>query len=487
MVEPEFPKRTIAEALICFAGNGKLEQRHDALTELIASKFLPKNADDQGVKDGLALLLKDASEDAVPGNRLLAIADAMRLSQVVQRWLPEISKGLEPAFQDELPPLRLLPGEGKDRRNVARACALFERDWMREYAANSIADEKDAERARQDFVELLLQRSVSIADALQQLSKCFAHLRPTTEAPADSVAKRLTRTLAALRTALIDSEREAGFEPGKALLALLADAFKFVGKPQDEKAIAELSAEVVLSVHDIVRTRISVIADPSMYLAVAYCRQLCGRTWPDELRKPLDQLIKDVCEAILLLGRQGMQDQGLLDQLNILCKYPERARTLANELAVNHPELPEDVRDWLQFGRTRTLNVPSASAIDAAASNADAAIGLSLQTARQARRTSEGLRERLISSLEIFEPSLVSSTEECLHQLVAVAVQVEQAAALRQLDLFGIPGAEIEMLSKYFNTLGDLPRQRMFVRQPAVIRKRNDGSIGEVVVKGLVD
>ena len=177
MVEPETPRLTNAEALIQFAGDST-EQRHDALTVLIASKFLPKNAEDASIKSRREKLLFEARTHLEPSYRLLAIADSIRLAQVVQRWLPEITVGLEPAFVNELPPLNLLEGEGKDRLNVARACALYEREWLPDFIANSIAEEKEGEKARVELMAVLLTRSNSLANALILLAKHFERLRP---------------------------------------------------------------------------------------------------------------------------------------------------------------------------------------------------------------------------------------------------------------------------------------------------------------------
>ena len=65
-------------------------------------------------------------------------------------------------------------------------------------------------------------------------------------------------------------------------------------------------------------------------------------------------------------------------------------------------------------------------------------------------------------------------------------MHVEQAAILRALDLYGVIGDEVEMSTKFFSVVGNAPRQRMTVMQPAVVRKRADGAMGEVVTKGLV-
>ncbi len=378
--------------------------------------------------------------------------------------------------------------EADDRLNLARACAQMSAPWLPAYLADSIANEETGEKARAEMIVALLNQSANLGNALHRLVAAFESLRPSTEAPGDTVARRLTRTLSSVRNALLESELEAGEELGKALYELLAIPLSIVGKPQEEKVQLDLSREALLAVHDIVRTRISVVADSQMYRVVDYCRKLCGgRSWPDDLRKPRERLIIDVTEALVLLGRQGQHDQSLLAQLDVLCNHPERARSVARDLAARHPEVHEDVRYWLEHGRMRVTRQASESAIEAAASNADESIGQALQAARQARLLRDSLREPLASNLEIYEPSLAPATHELLDRVQVLAIQVEQAASLRGLDLYGTPGEEVEMSAKFFTVLGEAPRLRMIVKQPAVVRKRPDGSVGDVVTKGLVE
>ncbi|WP_265299061.1 hypothetical protein [Verminephrobacter eiseniae] len=82
---------------------------------------------------------------------------------------------------------------------------------------------------------------------------------------------------------------------------------------------------------------------------------------------------------------------------------------------------------------------------------------------------------------------MAPAARDLLNRVQALAVQVEQAASLRALDLYGIPGEEIEMSPKFFTIVGSSPRQRMLVKQPAIVRKRPDGSVGDVVAKGIVE
>lgn len=484
------PPRSIeaTDALARFADPATSpEDRREALSLLSATKVLPKQADDPAVASGRRHLLQQATFGSEPGHRLLAIAECIRLIQIVKRWASEVLDQLRPAFANPLPDMQLL-ASGDDRLNLARACAQMSEPWLPEYLARSITEEPTAEKARLEMMSALVERSASLADAMRCVSKAFEAYRPDTQTPGDTMARRLARAIEAVREVILDSELEAGDDLGTALYAWVNSSLMAVGKPQDEKAQIDLCRQVLLLVHDIVRTRVSVVADPKMYRVVDYCRGLSGGgSWPDELKKPVEKLITDVKEALVLLGRQGQRDQALLDQLEVLCNHPRRARVVAGELAARHPEMSEEVRDWLEHGRVRKVLQVSDSALEAASSNADESIGLALQAARKTRMLGDALRHTLVSNLEIYDPVLVPSTQALLDGVQALAIQVGQAAALRGLDLYGVPGEEIEMSTKFFTVLGGSPRQRMVVKQPAVVRKRADGGVGDVVTKGLVE
>lgn len=483
----DLPKVAIDALAIFSAGHASPEERSDALTTLISAKVLPKQAESDQIRVGRELLLLQASEAVEPGYRLLGIAESVRLAQVVKRWSVELTAQLTPVFRTELPAPSLL-SNADDRLNLARACNLIQVDWLPTYMARAIAEEDAGEKARAEWLAALFARVESLTDGFRLLAQAFSALRPATEVPGDTIGRRLSRTLVLLRDVILESEAPAGEDLGPAVHDLVSAPFAEAGRPQDEKVKVDLSREVLLTIHDLVRTRISVVADAEMYLSAAYCRKLCGEsTWPKELRKPLDKLITDVSEAIVLLGRQGQCHQSLLDQLDVLCDHPERARYVSKELAAKHAELPEDVRDWLIKGRRRVLRAASEAAVESAASNADESIGLALQAARLLHKTSVGLQAPLSATLDIYEPMLAPVAGELFDRLRALTVQLEQAAKLRGISLLGDVGSEIEPSTKYFATVGVGHRPRMKVVQPAVIRLRPDGTPGDVVIKGLVD
>lgn len=476
----------IQHSVDIFASSEIPEDRRAALSAIIAAKFLPKNADEAKVLCGRDRWLHEAGSHPEASRRLLAIAESIRLAQVVQRWLPITIKALEASFHDELPALDLL-SDADDRLNVARACALFHPAWLPQYLARSIANEEQGEKTRSELISALINCTPTLAEAFTMLAQEFSKIKPNTQSPADTVAKRLTRTLVALRAHLVESDTPAGLNCGKSIHALISESFWQHGKPQDEKAIFQLGEEVLLTVHDMLRTRLSLVAEADMYLAVAYVRTLFdeGR-WPEKLGKTLAKLTADVSEALVLLGRQGTRDQTLLDQLMVLARHPERARFIAKELALHHPELDEEVRDWLEHGRIRNGRQASGGAVEVAAATADVNIGLALHAARTARQGVDGLKERLVSSLEVYEPTLVSVTVETLNRITALAVQIEQVATVRNIELFGVVGKETEATSKFFEIVGEVSKQRMIVHQPAIVRTRSDGVVGDVLLRGLV-
>ena len=168
-----------AESLSAFASAATAAaERRAALTALITAKVLPKQADDPAVAQGRAYLLALVfAQDAAPEHRLLAIAECIRLGQVVKRWAPEIAQQLRPAFAQELPAMQLLT-DADDRLNLARACALMSAAWLPAYLAKAIAEEETGEKARTEMMAALLARSPDLATALRELANAFQALRP---------------------------------------------------------------------------------------------------------------------------------------------------------------------------------------------------------------------------------------------------------------------------------------------------------------------
>jgi hypothetical protein len=349
-------------------------------------------------------------------------------------------------------------------------------------------EEEQGEKARAELIGALMARSSSLSSFVSLLAEAIENVSPETDAPGDSLARRITRILAAWRPALLDSELSIGRELGAAIRSLIEGSLKRVGLPRDEKAQVEMTEEVALSLHDVVRTRFSVASEPELFDVLKFCRRLLGDgAWPSELRKPLDLLVKDVSEALVMLGHKGVQDQALFNLLLVLCSYPERAAAVGRELSASHPELDEDVRYWLEHGRNRDVRASSEVAVETVAREADGAIGLALDEARRTRSLIEKVKSEVVAALEVYEPALKPHVEEILARAVATSVQLDQAARKRRIGLLGEVGEEIDFAPKFFDAIGPLSGSRAIVRRSAVVRLRSDGTAGEAIVKGLCE
>ncbi len=440
---------TIESAFDRYAAVSDPRERQRAFTELVALKALPRQAEDPRFVRGLecwrALLAQSEVADEI---RLLAVAELVRAAQSVKvkKWAAWVGKALTPAFDQPLPPCKLLK-EADERLNVARACATAHAPWLPVYLAQSVAEEDAGEKARTEFLKALLTRANSLADTFGLLAEAFSSIRFETETPGDSMAKRFVRTLTALRPVLLASLVEAGADAGKQFDDWLRAAMRASGKPKDEATQIDLTREVVLTLHDLVRTRFSMATEPETFAVLKQCRAFfSGISWPDDLRTTMELLVQGVSEALLMLGRQDVPQQALLEQLELVCGFRERAKAVATQLAERHTELPERIRGWLRRGRLvvshSTSEVLQASLLDAN----DTAVGLALIESRKLAAADE-TPQRIIGTIEIYEPSLVRPANNYAQQVRDTTAALLEVANRRGISLLGSLGEEVDAIS----------------------------------------
>jgi hypothetical protein len=461
--------------------------RKEVLTELIVRKLIPKQAENPNFNRGWQALLSQAATISIdPRERLLALAEAVRAVQamrVLKRWQKNLITGLIVVFAEPLPPLELL-GDADDRLNVARACSMGEAPWLREYVAQSIASEDKGKNACQELMNCLAGLCSSLSEMMLILATSFSQVQIATEEKGETLSRRLVQSMLAFRSVVLESELEAGPELGYAFEKWIVTTLKYGGIPKTDKAKIDYIRETLLTLHDLVRTRFSISTDPNTYIVLPFLRRLNGN-WPSEVERELGLLIKDISEALVLIGRQGVIDPSLLEQLRALCNYPERAKAIAKDLAAKHSELSEEVRDWLIEGRVRQ-RINSDTAQEEVARHADASIGFALIEAKKAYGASRAIKDEIISMLDLYEPNLLSATQTCFTVYAALVVQVENAALQRSLSLFGNVGEAVEASLKFFDWIGNPSGQIGVVQRPAIVRMRADGSVGDVVIKGLI-
>jgi hypothetical protein len=477
---------TSHQLLTTFASTPDSSARVRALTNLMTAKIIPKQAEDVRFAEGLErwVLLANAS-DSDPRERLLAIAELIRATQQLRKRQPVLIGRIQAAFMSRLPPLMLLE-DSEARLNVARACSMIDAPWLQPYRAASVAEET-APKARAEMMEGIVTRAATIIDVLDLLTAAFKGMQPDTENPAESLARRLTKTLEVFRGKVLGSNLDAGADVGKKLDGFIRSTLISTGRPKEESVQLELTREVALTLHDLVRSRFSLATEPETFQALQYCRSFFPTiSWPTEVQVETNFLVQDVSEALVLLGRMGVQNQDLLNRLELVCGMRDRARSVAIRLADKNPDIDESIRGWLRTGRVSNSIIASEVLQETLLANLDEPLGLALVEARSLNELGD-FERRLGNSLLIFEPDLVPDFKSFQSNALAMRTAIEDLAKRRELDLWGNVGEEIEFSPKYFEPLVTLKSTRVIVRRPAVVKRKFGAAVGRVVKKGLVE
>jgi hypothetical protein len=470
-----------------FAEAGSVAERAAALTALMSDRAIARVSKTAEFSRGIQGLLDCVSSDADPLERLGAIAQLMRVSQAVKPLGKALAERMPDLMREGLPPVDLLK-DGDDRAYVAQACQLIDAGWVGQYAAQSAAREEVAERARTEFVAVLFARANAFSDVLQLLREPVWQLKFQTDSPGDSIGRRLTRLLGALREHMARRRLKGGEQPGRMLAELIKRPLEFSGFPQELSVQIGLAREIVLITDLILHTRFSLATDANAYAAIRIARQLFGSSaWPKALASELDDLIDTVTEAILLLAKQGIPSDPLIGQLALLVDDRGRADALMRDFADKHSDLPEPIRAWMR--RQRYIgSSPEVSRIEASESlRADPLVGNVLVESYRLEESRLLIETSVLPTVRVLDPGQVHVLETLDSRIRTILHTINGLATARRMGLLGSPGQEIPYQPKYFELVQGSFREKMLVVRPAVVRMADDGSPTEVVLKGLLE
>lgn len=464
-----------------------ITDRANALTDLLNEKALTKAARLPAFRVGMEALVRSATSPDNQLGRLHALAQLARISQAARGLTSDVAGTAKPALVHELPPASLAK-DAEERWYIAKALAWADGDWVLPYSLRAIASEPPtADKVRAEFMAVAFSRASDLASLFAGLRDAFCNERPDTEAPADSLAKRLAKALAALREEVVNSRLPSGSEVGKRFGEITSKSLGSLGMPSEDGTRVSLARELVLGTYDLVRTRFSLSTDADTYTALRYAKRLVGSgSWPKELRPDLDLLAASLLESLLLIAKQGLMPQSLREYLELAVNYRERADALLRSLADDHPELDEKVRAWLRGVRTVAASASTTLVNESQELRSDPLLAEALLDAGQAEEALSSL-VAIVSAVRGLDPARASELEGMADRVRAYIRSVRELAQSRRIGILGSVGADIDYAPKYFALTGAVSRPRMRVVRPAVIRVERDASPGEVIVKGLVE
>lgn len=483
------PATEISKLLDQLSGGETLENRLEALPELIKRKALHGVRDDPRLKSALEHLGTLAASDSDDEARLRSIAALSRIRQV--KSLSKTTGGsLSAAVVKPLPGLTLLK-DSDDRYYVASALSLTKEPWILEYAGYWAVQEKQAERSRQALMAVLFRRLPSLSAVFEMLARHLKALKPETKNPGDSVARRLQRVIQALRPTAVNELIDPGFEAGRRLQEMLRAAFSGVGRPESLDVTESVVDEIGALLHDLARTQISLVADAALYAALDV-----PRAWvqPPEWRYFAEKLpsiklvAKDIREALTLLAKQGVTDSQLYEQLVSASGSRESAAASAADVADRHPEIDESTRQWLKAGGKVKRRVTSTALEESRELSADPALGELMVNGEHLREGLAGVSEDLRSELRILEPSLADPIDTLANRCRAVLSDISALASKRQLVIRGGKGDVVDYSPALHELVGGHRQgvRKVKIVQPMVLRQSATAT-GDVVRKALVE
>jgi hypothetical protein len=397
-------EEALDDLLTTFSRAEKLQERVRAAEAMLTAKLVNKGRVEPRFEDGLGFLLTAAAE--TPVEKLKAIATAYRLGASSKPVRAMVERIAPATLVYPLPPLDLLT-DGQDRYYASLSVFDSEAEWVLPYAARGVAREETAETARVVLAKRLL-KSVSIADGLSRISAELEQVVFETEKPAESAAKRLARVIGAIRPAIVAEPLPPGVELGDALRAFFRSPFLRVGSPPHGSITNALAKACCELVYDILRTQITVVADPDIYRSLLPVREWIGvPLWPRFVKNNrAPQYVLGALEgAIVLLAKQHLADQRLLDVLLLFVASKDEAVLRTVNLANSNVGLASDIRDWLTtFGKVRKTPVLG-SMSEAREAGSDPAIAALLVMASMTacdskdERSQAALTQRLISGI----------------------------------------------------------------------------------------
>jgi hypothetical protein len=460
--------------------------RAEALTALMSERVLSRYSKEPEFAHGLAQLVEASKAGDIPQDRLLALAQLVRISQALKPLAVKIRESVLPVLKDPLPALNLLKA-GDDRAYVAIACRWADSAWVLDYAAKGIVHEETAEKARTELVGVLFSRVSCISEVLSLIREHLSAWRPSTDEPADSMARRITRILSAIRGEIANSRLPPGPKPGELLANLIRVQLDLLGSPREDTVKIALASEALLLIHAIVRTRFSLATDPTAYAAARVAYRIFGTSgWPGKIHDHVEPLIDLMLEAILLLALQGIAAESIVEQLAFVVDNRIRTEALLSQLAIANPEIPESVRVWLR--REPTRRTSNNSRIDASQDlRADPAVADALLQAWRLEDARHLLRTSIVPSLSVLDPSQVPLAASLDGRIEALVRSVEEIGTVRRLMLLGTVGTEQQHQPKFFELVDGIPKETVRILRPSVVRMAADGSPGDVVLKGLAE
>jgi hypothetical protein len=452
---------------------------------LVKAKQLHRAARDGTLSPIIEALRAGLSSVSV-NERALSVATLGKIGMVIRgeaKRISEALQSLDPNF-----PVDLLALDSADDRYYAAAHWRFAKfAWSPEVLARSAIVEDTGETFRRECLDGLMQLSMTVAAALEQLIPHVKSLSFSTEFPAESKSKRLRRVLAALRNAVKECQTEPGEDVGSRLRDVLGAGFRGNEVPGTSKQ--DLGEECLGFIHDVIRLDFALATSPSTYMALRTIRHWHQQSeWERylEISSSARAVAKDVERALELLARAGVPDKTLFEYLSILLGDERHARSRAENIAQRNPALEQEVADWLcgRVLRRRSSELATGSQYQ----QADELIADLLIQQNVLGTLEDQIHNDVLPRLRVLEQQSAAILETWVTKVRAFSNASQAIADMRGLSLVGTVGDVVDFspIEHQLTNRNAFGSRRVLIIRPMVVAEAG-GERRRVVRKALVD
>jgi hypothetical protein len=200
----------------------------------------------------------------------------------------------------------------------------------------------------------------------------------------------------------------------------------------------------------------------------------------------MELVVRDLSEVVLMLARQGIADDRLIEHLVMATGSRDRARDHMVEL-VKQGGIPDDVKARLIDGRRRVTRPATHGAGESATLAENLQLADLMAEAQRLRLAEEPIRRDLLPELQLFQPAGARHVERTMNFALGLCDGLERLGRQRGLRLRGSPGAVEDFAPTEHDPVdGTLGSRRVRVLLPVVEQVRDDG-VAFVIRKGVVE
>ena len=476
---------TSSELLSRFADARDTPARRAALIDLIKTKQLHKTVSTESLRRGLERLADSARDDSEDVERLLAVATLQRAAASAPPIRKAVRSLMTGAVIRPLSGLHELP-DVDDRLYAAKSWRVVPTAWSPEVLATAAALEESGEAARRESVEGLVELAGDISEAISVLGKALLAVKFNTKKPGDSLGRRLARVIGALTAVLSGAEKPVGENAGRELSALLDRGFRVVGRPESAAVRTAVVEQVAVLTHAIVRADFSHADRDKTYEAMSVVSEwFATHEWQEMCvsSKAISRVRQDVQKSLLSLARRGETDNRLRQALATVAGSREKADAICRAMAVEHPGIPGDARDWLAGVSKRTS---IASAVESQERSIDEVLAELHIAMTRLTRAADRVRSDVLPEVAIVLPQQERALSRLAGLVEAMTNKLSLAVTWRSLRLRGTVGEEVEYSPVEHRLDAGVRSRHVRLLTPVVERISEDG-VPRVVLRATVE